>query len=832
MRLLVLDLGETQLQLHPLMTVVNGLDDALRDRLVEVLAALPTGRVSHASGVIEAHGVMLDLTSENLGMLDLHSDIDVVVRRSELPGAELSPAARERGLVHAQRDELVAAIERRRSDLHRATLAQAAAQEALADARGEGSRDEARARSELRLEGPRADLKGHADARRDLETLVEETRRSLEPGRQATADAEAVREQARRARSDAAKACSAAAGELEAARGARDPAAAGALEAARQRVADLESGSADAELAPSADEADSADAAERSTIEELDARRALLEASLVALDPIDPLPVEVALRQLESDSGTDLVVSWDAEALAEEWAQLLVDLSAAQVSDRDAGQIQAVRKRLERARAALFAAEGAARLPDLDREQVDALENAHEAVLQAQDKTEKRLTGDRAKRRLEDARAAEQEILDRLGMHTYADFVMGTSMLRVDPEQEQSLDDARDELARAEDALAGLEAEVESELRRAELMARRRSVRDNAVALLGRDPGDDDIEWALRHHRVAAGERGDRSLRLRTELENAGLVLGDEDVPRSMLVELATIWLEELRDTAAERLKIEQELTELATALERAHHAADDDADTAAAAGAAELDRRRDAKLEEARAAVEAAEARVARHLEAEAETERRRDELARLTDLEQQAARELAAAEAVAAATAEVEHDAAQRLAVIEAELAAAADAERASAESLAAVEGELAQAAAAADIEVLMTSMEAAAETAAIATADVNAYEAELAAVDARLRELEDAGAVAASTPSEGELEWYLLARLAAQRAVSYAGSVPLVLDEALHDLSGAALVRVLERLERMSGAVQLIVLTDDPAATAWAAEAGLERALVLTR
>jgi DNA repair ATPase RecN len=59
-----------------------------------------------------------------------------------------------------------------------------------------------------------------------------------------------------------------------------------------------------------------------------------------------------------------------------------------------------------------------------------------------------------------------------------------------------------------------------------------------------------------------------------------------------------------------------------------------------------------------------------------------------------------------------------------------------------------------------------------------------------------------------------------------------VPLVLDEALHDLSGAALVRVLERLERMSGAVQLIVLTDDPAATAWAAEAGLERALLLTR
>ena len=513
--------------------------------------------------------------------------------------------------------------------------------------------------------------------------------------------------------------------------------------------------------------------------------------------------------------------------MADEWSQLLVDLGTMQVSEHDANQVAAAHKRLEAARAALFEAESAARLPDLDREQVDALENAHEAVLQAQDKSEKRLTGDRAKKRLEDARAAEQEILDRLGMHTYADFIMGTSMLRVDPEQEQRLDEAREELARAEDAIAGLDAEVEAELKHAELMARRRELRDRATALLGRDPGDDDVEWALRHHRIAAPEGGDKSLRLRTELENAGLELGDEDVPRSMLIDLAKIWLEELRDTEAERLRLEAELAELTTALDRAQHAGDAAGDEAA--GAAELERRRAEKLEEARRALIAAEARFARHQEAENETEHRRQSLAQLTEIEQSATVDLAGADAEWAAVSEVEHEAERRLHAAEAELAAAVEAERAAAEVLTAAQDQLEHAIDAHDLGELQATLDAAEASAAKATADVNAMEAELMTIEARLSELEGASPVS-GMPTEGELEWYLLARLASQRSVSYAGSVPLVLDDALGDLTGAALVRVLERLERMSGAVQLVVFSDNPAAATWATQAGPERAGIL--
>ena len=61
--------------------------------------------------------------------------------------------------------------------------------------------------------------------------------------------------------------------------------------------------------------------------------------------------------------------------------------------------------------------------------------------------------------------------------------------------------------------------------------------------------------------------------------------------------------------------------------------------------------------------------------------------------------------------------------------------------------------------------------------------------------------------------EIEWYLLARLAAQRAVCLGGSLPLLLDGALAGLDEDQLGHVLGRLERMADAVQVIVVSDDP-------------------
>src|SRR5206468_2852363 len=121
----------------------------------------------------------------------------------------------------------------------------------------------------------------------------------------------------------------------------------------------------------------------------------------------------------------------------------LAALEAASAQDHDAGVpevpatadvgdpeaelevLETRRKRLEAARAGLFDAERAVRLPEVDRLDVEALENAHEQVLIAQDRSEKRFSGSRAEDRLEEVRQVEREILDRLGFRTYTDFVLG-----------------------------------------------------------------------------------------------------------------------------------------------------------------------------------------------------------------------------------------------------------------------------------------------------------------------------------------------------------------------------------------------------------------------
>jgi hypothetical protein len=80
------------------------------------------------------------------------------------------------------------------------------------------------------------------------------------------------------------------------------------------------------------------------------------------------------------------------------------------------------------------------------------------------------------------------------------------------------------------------------------------------------------------------------------------------------------------------------------------------------------------------------------------------------------------------------------------------------------------------------------------------------------------------------EEALEFYLLARLASLRNVSFAGAVPLVVDDAFGGLPRDELRKLLGKLERMAEAVQIIYLTDDEAITDWATEVGFQRAAVV--
>src|SRR4026207_862682 len=68
------------------MTVVRGLAPSARAELVGVLAGIPAGRAP-VSGLIEAHGVLLDLDATNLDLLDLDADSAVGVVARALPCA-------------------------------------------------------------------------------------------------------------------------------------------------------------------------------------------------------------------------------------------------------------------------------------------------------------------------------------------------------------------------------------------------------------------------------------------------------------------------------------------------------------------------------------------------------------------------------------------------------------------------------------------------------------------------------------------------------------------------------------------------------------------------
>lgn len=67
--------------------------------------------------------------------------------------------------------------------------------------------------------------------------------------------------------------------------------------------------------------------------------------------------------------------------------------------------------------------------------------------------------------------------------------------------------------------------------------------------------------------------------------------------------------------------------------------------------------------------------------------------------------------------------------------------------------------------------------------------------------------------------DLEVYMLARFAAQRAVGRAGSLPLVLVDPFADLTDRSVDPILAMLQRLAPAVQVIFLSDDERVLRWA-------------
>lgn len=137
--------GGAPLSFHPQVTVVGGLDDALRARLLDALRALPAGADPGWAGLVEAHGVVLDLHRESLRLLGMQHEVDVVVGAGDLPvdgepraDAIAAPAQADQleslRLSHDILEHGVTALKRSRIEYEEARLQ---AVEAIEEARAE-----------------------------------------------------------------------------------------------------------------------------------------------------------------------------------------------------------------------------------------------------------------------------------------------------------------------------------------------------------------------------------------------------------------------------------------------------------------------------------------------------------------------------------------------------------------------------------------------------------------------------------------------------------------------------------------------------------------------
>lgn len=841
MRLLQLATGPDELiDLHPHVTVVTGLDAERRRELAAAVEGLARGTASGPEGLLEAHGVLFHLSSEMLALIDLDAtDLQPVVRAGDLPTRRgLSPRAQEL-LDKEQALDLLggrwsAAVE---ADAH-ARAALAGALLALEDGRGAVAASHA---DETRRADARAALAHSvaqaAEHRRQIDLTLEAHRPRLMEATAHRKEVDVATSAPREAKQATAARTADIAAALDAAARARGGFSDLEVDAARARVRQVEA-AIDAELAIEAQDRDRAPSGlsiEAIAVRqaELGERREVVERTLVLFEPTAMADVERALAEAQADAAPELVASPAALALAEQLDAIDIELGGLPDGDEPSSRMIDTRSRLDQAREGLLEAEQSVRNPVLDRDVVERLESAHADLLDAIDKVDSRFGGARAKRRVDELRSVEDSILDQLGLTSYSAYMIGHSLFHVDPKKEQVLDDARQEMAEAEDAWRLLQEQIEAELLRAARLDRRRALCEQAQVLLGRPVGASGAAEALRSLRVEGTALANRVGPLRESLDAGGLAVANEDLDLDDLTAMAEVWLDEARQAAEREAAVRQELeavdaeqADLAIAL-----AGQGVVTVAPPMVDPEVDRQE--RLTTARLVLEAAEAGLRAHDAAEQDMQ---SLTAALADAEEEeriaAAAAVAAEDAFAAAVAAEEPPVAEQRRIEDA-LAVAARAEADANEAARALAEEAMAPAPDLGLEDLVQSharwvSEAATTVAALASleAERDAAEREIDARRALIGDDDDGAEVAIGE----EVEWYLLARLAAQRSVSLAGSLPLLLDDALHGLDGPELQHVLDRLERVADAVQVIVVSEDPTVAAWAHLAGAGRAAVV--
>lgn len=757
MRLLQLNTNgndASALDFHPMVTVVNGLTNAGRAAVIQAVTALPKGLDPGCGGLVEAHGILLDLDAHTLALLDLDGDLDVLVRGSDIPGAmgSVAPVA-----------------------MPEATSVLPASVEPLGIERF----------LEITPAGTYPELDAVIEGQRQAAEALEVLRDAVQRARTSLAEIVVRRE--------------AAGVELDDARR--------TLQRANLRLVTDEF-EPDPEPEPVSEPEHSDGAGVVRSLDDIEADRtaiaervAALAADIVRIDRgidelagVDPRPIQVLLDAIRNPQAVEMVPSERANELADESVLLQAQVNELEDSlDARGLGSRAAMARLDAARHGLAAAEKAMRKPELTEQDRVELEAAHDAVLEFGGKGRRG-----GKKRLEEAIANEQAILDRIGFPTWSSYVMGSGLMAIDSSAERNLELAKTELDEAEAHWSNVAAMIEADPLHGELIDRLEAVYLEAFDLLGGDDEQDDLEQKLRGLEVPKREVSMDELvdALAYQLELVGMKLPAEAATLDRTVMIADAFLEEV-SAITERLSelgdekvaalIELEvLDETLTAvdLEAVASAAADTTDD----DVLDLD---DLDLDDAASLDEPGEpedpVEPVEPDEPEGPTE---DDVVRLeAELETHLEDEREYVEFVESREALVD-------VAIQIHSVAAAKTKK--------VAGELAEQAADQP------------EASRTATGD---------------QHIESTGfslPERAATPEA--IEFYLLARLAALRSVSYAGSVPLVIDDALADLSQRDVEHLLHKLERMSESVQIVYLSDDPTVSMWARGIGFERGAVV--
>lgn len=459
----------------------------------------------------------------------------------------------------------------------------------------------------------------------------------------------------------------------------------------------------------------------------------------------------------------------EAQALADAVEALQREIVAFEESLAEEGiSLAKAMADLEESRAELLEAEERLRRRDATPEESSELESIRDRMVEVESKMDSRIGGAKARKEFEQLQAREAEILDRLGYRSWTEYVMGSALLGVDPEAQDRLERARIDVEVRDQRWNNLAQRLETEPEYKEMLDRLEAVYLAAFDMLeGREP--DDLAGTLRAMTVEVEPMTqlDAASELWDALEDAGVELEGEELPFEAILTAAEEWLGAIRRAEAMRPELE------ASALELRHDLDVAKSELAAAESGTEREPEvpDDPRWAAAVAKVNGANARYERFLASRNEVE----PLERA--LQTAIAAESAAQALVEQAQARVDHAAVQ---------------ERATRAALDDVIDALGQ-----DPDVAVVI---------------------------------EAEAGLGLGPDPAGLDMFLLTSLTALRGVSYAGSIPLVLDCVLdpYDISDAN--AALARLEKLSDAVQVIVVTQSDDIALWVDGIGIEHGAVV--